>query len=595
MGSQLTSIFNISEKEVVMGGPSNVLRIYKATKKSSKNKVSLFTIKKKELKSDSKVLCEAIFEGVRKEVKMLTKLRHPSILHVMEPLGEDSGYIWFGTEPIEGSLKYLLETPSKQHLIPSEIELKAQLLELIETVVFLHNNAHLLHLAISPENIYLTADGKFKLAGFFFSQSTSSPSFHNVDYTLVSKNVSFVPHFGFTAPEVIKENTASTSSDVFSIGALLYTLLQAVRGDKASYFLDVKDYCTKQIYLDQIRNLNDEYASAKLNLFNSDAVDLLQKLLNRNPAERLKLHVAYAHSWLNDPKIKTLDYLEHLNEKEHQHKLQYLEGLMKVIDEFDNKVIERRILPTLASYLPMAKISVNILPPIITILEKDELCSKTVFYSSVWPQLQYICKCSEVSANILYLIINHPEVWLKFLSIQDFQSTLVVLYQKAINCGVTKIQEASLNALERFAKKIEYAILKTGFLPKIIKLVQGTNVNTLRIKCMESIASFSSFLDATTVKNTVLPILEKLSKSNTDGRLHLAMVRTIESFLKLFSHEELATTIIPLLLSMSVKGQFTKRQFSDTMKLIRTLVDKVDTTRLKVNVGVKSRNCRTNC
>ena len=581
MGNQLTSTFNISEKDVVMGGPSNVLKIYKATKKSSKNKVSLFTIKKKEVRSDSKILSEAIFEGIRKEVKTLTKLRHPSILHIMEPLGEDSGHIWFGTEPIEGSLKYLLETPSKHHLIPSEIELKAQLLELIGTVVFLHNNAHLLHLAISPENIYLTADGKFKLAGFFFSQSTSSSSFHNIDYTLMSKSVSFVPHFGFTAPELIKENTVSTSSDTFSIGALLYTLLQVVKGGKASYFLDVKDGCTKQMCLEQIRNLNNEYTHTKLSSFNSGAIDLLQKLLNRNPEERLKLHIAYTHSWLNDPKIKTLDYLEHLNEKEHQHKLQYLEGLMKVIDEFDNKVIERRILPTLASYLPMAKISAYILPPIITILGKEGLCSKSIFYSSVWPQLQYICKCSEVSANILYLIIDHPEVWLKFLNIQDFQSTLVVLYQKAINCGVTKIQEASLKSLEKFAKKIEYATLKTGFLPRIVKLVQSTNVNALRIKCMESIASFSSFLDKATVKNTILPTLEKLSKTNTDGRLHLAMIRTIESFLKLFSYEELATTVIPLLLLISVGGQFTKRQFSDVMELIRTLVDKVDTTRSK--------------
>lgn len=40
------------------------------------------------------------------------------------------------------------------------------MLELMEAVHFLHNTAKILHMNISPENIYITKEGRVKLAGF---------------------------------------------------------------------------------------------------------------------------------------------------------------------------------------------------------------------------------------------------------------------------------------------------------------------------------------------------------------------------------------------------------------------------------------------
>ena len=244
MGSQLTSAFNIAEESLSTGGPNRLWKIYNATKKSNNNTVSLFILEKSNFSKESKVLQEEIFNSVRKEAKTLAKLRHPSILHLSEPLQEDSKLMFFVTEPVEGSLKYLIETHSKRNLIPSEIELKTQVLELIEGINFLHNSAHLLHFSISPENIYLTTSGKLKIGGFFFSQTIDNADSivnPNIDFGLSE----FSPHFGFTAPELINNNSGSRNSDTFSIGCFIYNMLQLSKNGKNLNFFEVNNSCPR--------------------------------------------------------------------------------------------------------------------------------------------------------------------------------------------------------------------------------------------------------------------------------------------------------------------------------------------------------------
>ena len=215
--AQLTSGFNISEDNVSTGGPSNIMKIYHATKKSNDSEISLFILEKNTLDKESPVIQDAVFEAIRKEVRTLAKLRHPSVLHIMEQLEEDSKLMCFATEPIEGSLKYIINHPSKHSIIPSELELKTQILELIEAINFLHNNAHLVHLAICPENIYVTSEGKFKIGGLHFSKELITPESTvapNLDYALSSSMISLAPPLPFTAPEIIKNSIAYTSSEI---------------------------------------------------------------------------------------------------------------------------------------------------------------------------------------------------------------------------------------------------------------------------------------------------------------------------------------------------------------------------------------------
>eukprot|EP00826_Nyctotherus_ovalis_P003724 TRINITY_DN10766_c0_g1_i4.p1 TRINITY_DN10766_c0_g1~~TRINITY_DN10766_c0_g1_i4.p1 ORF type:complete len:799 (-),score=205.15 TRINITY_DN10766_c0_g1_i4:155-2530(-) len=578
MGSQLTSSFNIEEQSLTAGGPSDLWKVYRGSKKTNEVPISLFVLEKDRVEKEFRASKEEVFAAVRKEVKTLAKLRHPSILNITEPLEEDSKLMCFATEPVEGSLKYILDNHTKFSILPSELELKTQILELIDALVFLHNNARLLHLAVSPENIYLTPQGRFKIAGFFFSLPLPDSS------SYVSPNITasmrFRPSYSFVAPEVVRRNEAGSKSDAFGVGALIYSLLSAEKSGKSSHFLSLSGSPSESAYRNEIERMSKSQVASKLSQFAGDACNLLEGLLEFDPNVRLSLQDASNYPWFNDPRIKTLEYLEHLNEKEHQHKLQFLNGLANVLGEFDSKVLLKRILPKLASYLVIDKLSAFVLPPIISILEREQLCSMADFYNAVWPHMEQMCKGREIPAQTLFLIVKNTSIWIRLVSMQDFQSTVLVLYQKGIDCGVSKIQECVVDVIPMFAKKIEYATLKSMLLSRVLKTAI-TSSGKLKIKCVESIANFAVLLDRAVIREAVFPTLEKITKTDTSSQFHLAMVKTIESFLKTFTYEELASKVIPLLLSIAVTGQFTKRQFSEIMALIRKLIDKVDDSRGK--------------
>ncbi len=59
-------------------------------------------------------------------------------------------------------------------MVPSEIDLKCLVLELMECVNFLHINTKSIHLNIAPENLYITRSGKLKVAGLNFIEPFTS-------------------------------------------------------------------------------------------------------------------------------------------------------------------------------------------------------------------------------------------------------------------------------------------------------------------------------------------------------------------------------------------------------------------------------------
>jgi len=93
-------------------------------------------------------------------------------------------------------------------MIPSEIDLKCILLELMEIVNFLHTNTKSIHINLSPEHIYITKEGKMKLAGLnFIKQFTSAdPVPASFDQFLRVGEMGMLPNLRFAAPEITSQS-----------------------------------------------------------------------------------------------------------------------------------------------------------------------------------------------------------------------------------------------------------------------------------------------------------------------------------------------------------------------------------------------------
>lgn len=87
----------------------------------------------------------------------------------MEAPIEDKTMIAYVTESFDFSLAQLTD-PQMKDRAPTEIDIKCMALELIEIVNFLHTQSKSMHLNLAPENLFVTKNGKLKLAGLTFAK-----------------------------------------------------------------------------------------------------------------------------------------------------------------------------------------------------------------------------------------------------------------------------------------------------------------------------------------------------------------------------------------------------------------------------------------
>ena len=146
------------------------------------------------------------------------------------------------TEPVAYPLSYLLDNYKMKWQVPGMLEIKLILLQIMEGLHFLHNNMKMVHLNISPENIYITKTGGVKIAGFncLTTCSPGSSTWVNFLYNpYMSGQLALAPNLRFSSPEVCGERQVSFASDLYSIGLLIFYMLKMDEG-KEPYALKME-------------------------------------------------------------------------------------------------------------------------------------------------------------------------------------------------------------------------------------------------------------------------------------------------------------------------------------------------------------------
>eukprot|EP00644_Phytophthora_capsici_P008019 jgi/Phyca11/573934/estExt2_Genewise1.C_PHYCAscaffold_580062 len=156
--------------------------------------------------------------------------------------------------------------------------------ELLLAFQELHQHG-ILYRDLKPENILLTEDGHLKLVDFGISK------FGVTDSTRGAKTL--CGSYEYLAPEILKGEEYGTAADWWAFGAVLYELLT---GLPPWYSENAREMCKRVL---RTPLSVPEYVS-------TEAKNLLQKLLTRNPYERLG-------SLLGGPEIKEHPFFQHID------------------------------------------------------------------------------------------------------------------------------------------------------------------------------------------------------------------------------------------------------------------------------------------
>ena len=211
MGTQLIKGYTIEKDPIGFAGVNSQWSMYQGHKSDGdKQAVTLFMFSKKAVEKLPKTQKEEYLAMIRREATTLAKYRHPSVLRIIEPLIEDPKSMAFVTEQVDLSLMNLINGSRVMEVYSTELDTKFHLMDLIEAISFLHNDIKTCHLGISPENIYLTTAGKWKLSGFVFSTQVVSENIAECQLVDFSSKASgthelkVTPNISFTAPELVE-------------------------------------------------------------------------------------------------------------------------------------------------------------------------------------------------------------------------------------------------------------------------------------------------------------------------------------------------------------------------------------------------------
>lgn len=578
IGNPLTKDFDVG-RHVASFGPNLAWKIYEGKKRTTGQEVSLVVLEKKLLDKVDKRDREIIMETMKKGPLQLTRLRHPRLLVVQHPMEESKDCIAFATEPIFASLANLLgkhgnmPSPLPQEFKTFElydVERVYGLYQLVEGLTFLHNDAKILQASLAPEMIVVTRNGQWKIAGLFFSSTPvviDGQSTYNAGQWDPHLWPWAQPDLNYAAPEYILSRSCDVSSDMFSLGVLIYSIY-----NKGKPLFDCDNNMTsfKRNVEQMSRN-----SSPALGNVPKDVQEHVRNLLNITPTVRSDVHMMSKISFFENVAAMTLQYLDSLMQRDEMAKSQFFRGLYKVMSKLPKRVVMQRVLPQLCAEFSNHQMIPFVLPNILLIAED---CTIQEFIDFILPELKPVFKIED-PVQVVIILLQKMDILLAKTPKDDVRDHVLPMVCKALESPSEQLQEMVLSIIPSFSNMIDYSAMKNSIIPRIKSLCLQTSSLTIRVNGLVCLGKMLENLDKYAVLDDIIPLMHQIpSREPPTLMAILGIFKQTMLHKKLgMDKDYLATKAIPFLFPLAVEPGLNLSQFGQYMKLINEMVKRVET------------------
>ncbi|CAG8514917.1 11658_t:CDS:2 [Dentiscutata heterogama] len=231
---------------------------------------------------------------IRGEVAVLKKLSHQNVVKLFEVLDDEQDSLYMVFEICEKGVLMDISIQKATTPFPNEVA-RRYFRQMILGFEYLHEH-DIVHRDIKPDNLLLSAEGVLKIVDFGVSEMFTQGN---------DKMKKSAGSPAFMAPELCVANRGEISgkaADIWSMGVTLYCLifgrLPFVKDNVVDLFESIK---------------NDDITIPEGSNPDPDVVDLLHKVLEKNPEERIIMAELRKHPWVtnrgSDPLISTFAIL----------------------------------------------------------------------------------------------------------------------------------------------------------------------------------------------------------------------------------------------------------------------------------------------
>ncbi|KAI0021793.1 ARM repeat-containing protein [Xylariomycetidae sp. FL0641] len=565
--SNINSNYSISS---TVSSTAGAWKIYDAKKKSTGKSYSVFVFDKKSLDAHGSSLgrsgasafkraTEEVTERLKKEASSLARLRHPSVLELVEPV-EDTrgGGLQFVTEAVTTSLANLLQekddqeraggiggrssryvtessdgTRRRREVEIDELEIQKGLLQISKALEFLHENAGLVHANLTPDCVLINSKSDWKLSGLAFCSpyegSTKPTSVQPINLSEVLNLDPRLPRYvqinlDYTSPDFVLDNNLTTSADMFSLGLLCIALYNSPHRSPLESSGSISAY--KRIFTSSstVPSAGNGFLS-KRPLPKDLANYVLPRLITRRPAQRMTAREFQESEYFDNILVSTIRFLDSFPAKTPGEKASFMRGLNKVLPSFPKSVMEKKILPALLEELKDKDLLSLILQNVFKILDLLP-SSRRAFGEKVRPRLKEIFvtlakqtqeKDTTRDAGLM-VVLDNTSLIAENSSGKEFKDDVLPILLTAIESATPSLVDAALRGLPVILPVLDFSTIKNELFPVIAMVFSKTSSLAIKVRgCRAFVILCGGSNEATSMDdglNGIAPERKKTSSSS---------------------------------------------------------------------------------
>uniref|UniRef100_A0A671NPH0 Serine/threonine-protein kinase PLK4 n=1 Tax=Sinocyclocheilus anshuiensis TaxID=1608454 RepID=A0A671NPH0_9TELE len=253
-------------KVLTLLGKGSFACVYRAKSVNTGLEVAIKMIDKKAMHKAGMV------QRVINEVEIQCRLKHPSVLELYNYF-EDSNYVYLVLEMCHnGEMSRYLKERKKPF---TEEEARHFMHQIVKGMLYLHTHG-IMHRDLTLSNLLLTTSMNIKIADFGLATQLKLPS---------EKHFTMCGTPNYISPEVATRSAHGLESDVWSLGCMFYAFLTS----RPPFDTDTVKHTLNKVVLGEYQMPTH---------ISAEAQDLIQQLLQKNPALRPSLSVVLDHPFM---------------------------------------------------------------------------------------------------------------------------------------------------------------------------------------------------------------------------------------------------------------------------------------------------------